>query len=434
MASAIIIAGGLGTRLRDVVSDVPKPMAPINGRPFLEYQLDHWIGQGVRRFVLSVGYKKEIIIGHFGTLYRDALIEYAEEETPLGTGGGLLLAVRILKPEQPFLVINGDTFFPVSLEEIQNSHEKRQADLTIAMFMADLPDRYGKITCKADGRINDFPNTKAQLGEAANGGVYLISPEAIEQLSYSESAFVSLEQELIPELIAKGEECYGIICKEKLMDIGTPEDYIKAGDILGRKCLMQKPANILQKNLQASLEAKRLLLDSPGVIAQFSLAAEKVAQCYLLGGRIYIAGNGGSAADAQHLAAEFVSKLAKGRAPLPAEALTVDSSVITAIGNDYGYDQIFSRQIEGKMTRKDIFLGITTSGESPNIIKALQTCRIMGIASVTFCGHDGGTAKSLADYCIIAPGKTTGTIQELHIVLAHSLCEYVEQVIFGEIT
>ena len=188
----------------------------------------------------------------------------------------------------------------------------------------------------------------------------------------------------------------------------------------------------LKKNLQASIHAKHQLLADEDCLAVFSKAVETVVERYKTGGRIYIAGNGGSAADAQHLAAEFVSKLARDRAPLPAEALTVDSSILTAIGNDFGYEMVFARQLAGKATSKDVFLGITTSGHSPNILKALQQCRLMELPSLVFCGRDGGPAKAIADHCIIAPGIATSTIQEVHIVLAHTLCECVEVAMFGE--
>lgn len=188
----------------------------------------------------------------------------------------------------------------------------------------------------------------------------------------------------------------------------------------------------LSKNLQASIAAKRQLLADHVCMAQFAIAVQEVVDRYKAGGRIYIAGNGGSAADAQHLAAEFVSRLARDRAPLAAEALTVDTSILTAIGNDYGYEFIFSRQLAGKATDKDIFLGITTSGQSPNILKALEQCRTMGIPSIVFCGRDGGPAKAQADHCVVAPGLATSTIQELHIVLAHTLCESVEAAMFDE--
>jgi D-sedoheptulose 7-phosphate isomerase len=188
---------------------------------------------------------------------------------------------------------------------------------------------------------------------------------------------------------------------------------------------------ILKDNLHASIRAKQALLEDAAQIELFGRAVEEVVRRYRAGGRIYIAGNGGSAADAQHLAAEFVSKLARDRAPLAAEALTTDSSILTAIGNDYGYDHVFSRQIAGKATERDVFLGITTSGRSPNILRALEQCRAQRIPSIVFCGRDGGPAKALADYCVIAPGTATSTIQEVHIVLAHTLCECVERAVFG---
>ncbi len=187
---------------------------------------------------------------------------------------------------------------------------------------------------------------------------------------------------------------------------------------------------LLRANLMASIAAKQQLLKDEAQIRIFAQAAQEVVEHYRNGGRLYIAGNGGSAADAQHLAAEFVSKLARDRAPLPAEALTVDSSILTAIGNDYGYEYIFARQIEGKMSQQDIFLGISTSGHSTNILNALDSCREKGIPSILFSGRDGGPAAQKADYCIIAPGSATSTIQEVHIVLAHTLCEYVEQSLF----
>jgi D-sedoheptulose 7-phosphate isomerase len=192
-----------------------------------------------------------------------------------------------------------------------------------------------------------------------------------------------------------------------------------------------KSSELLKNNIALSIAAKKEFLAASAQLAVFDRAVTLVSERYRNGGRLYIAGNGGSAADAQHLAAEFVSRFAKDRAPLPAEALTVDTSVLTAIGNDYGFEQIFARQVNGKMTERDIFLGITTSGNSPNIIRALEACRDKRIPSIVFTGHDGGVARELADHCIIAPGDRTAIIQEIHIVLAHSLCEYVENSLFG---
>mgnify|MGYP001019956247 FL=1 len=189
--------------------------------------------------------------------------------------------------------------------------------------------------------------------------------------------------------------------------------------------------NLLTQNIRSSIQAKQefLLLDQQ--LDNFDNAVKCVVDSYKNDGRIYIAGNGGSAADAQHLAAEFVSRLGRERGPLAAEALTVDSSTITAIGNDYGYDEIFARQIAGKMRPEDVFLAITTSGNSPNILRALEQCAELSIPSIVFTGRDGGKAKALTDYCVITCGESTATIQELHIVLAHSLCECVEMEMFS---
>lgn len=190
----------------------------------------------------------------------------------------------------------------------------------------------------------------------------------------------------------------------------------------------------LMSNLKCSIDAKNKLISDLSTIVEYAGAVEAVIKSYESGGRLYIAGNGGSASDAQHLAAEFISKLSRPRGPLPAEALTVDSSIITAIANDFGYEFVFSRQLEAKANVSDIFLGLTTSGSSPNIVQALKVCKSLGVVTIVFTGHDGGACKALADHCVIAPGNSTALIQELHIVLYHTLCEIVEtNMFFGRI-
>ena len=187
---------------------------------------------------------------------------------------------------------------------------------------------------------------------------------------------------------------------------------------------------LLNRNIADSIEAIRALKSDAYLIARFGHAIEHVVECYRSEGRLYIAGNGGSAADAQHLAAEFVSRLARERNPLPAEAITTDSSILTAIGNDYGYEHIFSRQLAAKLKNNDVFLGITTSGKSKNILNALEYCKARDVKTIVFTGHDGGLASVIADFPIIAPGNRTSTIQEVHIILGHTLCEAIETALF----
>lgn len=189
-------------------------------------------------------------------------------------------------------------------------------------------------------------------------------------------------------------------------------------------------ASVLHANFVRSAQAMRALSVDHVQLANFEAMAAMLIDCFRRGGRVYIAGNGGSAADAQHMAGEFVSRLARDRAPLPAEALNVDGALLTAIGNDYGFDQIFARQLRGKLTDRDMFLGFTSSGNSPNILEALHVCRQLGVPGLMLAGRGGGAAAGLASVCLTAPGETTSTVQELHMILAHSLCEVVEQALF----
>ena len=188
-------------------------------------------------------------------------------------------------------------------------------------------------------------------------------------------------------------------------------------------------ADKLKSNIEASIAAKHLLLSNEEFLKAFESTVMRIINCYQKGGRLYIAGNGGSAADAQHLACEFVVRMARDRAPIPAEALTVDGSILTAIGNDYGFEYIFARQLAGKAGVHDLFMAISTSGHSPNILNALVQCRAMGLPSILLTGRDSGKAGTLADYVLNVGGDQTNIIQEQHVIVYHALCECVEAAI-----
>lgn len=169
------------------------------------------------------------------------------------------------------------------------------------------------------------------------------------------------------------------------------------------------------------------LNESEQLKASLQAAAELIIESYSKGGQMLAAGNGGSAADAQHIIAELVVKLGPDRSPIRGIALSTDTSILTAMGNDYGYDYIFSRQVYAHMRPNDIFLGITTSGNSPNIINALKAVKKTGGKSILLSGKDGGKCKELADICILAPGEVTNLIQECHMIIYHTLCFLIEQ-------
>jgi D-sedoheptulose 7-phosphate isomerase len=160
-------------------------------------------------------------------------------------------------------------------------------------------------------------------------------------------------------------------------------------------------------------------------------AAQAISTCLQSGGKLFFFGNGGSAADAQHLAAEFVGRFVRERRALPAVALTTDSSILTAVGNDYGFDRIFSRQIEALGRPGDIAIGITTSGNSPNVIVAFQQARLQNIKTIGLAGRDGGLLRQCSDIALVVASPTTARVQECHITIGHLLCELVEEDLFG---
>ena len=189
--------------------------------------------------------------------------------------------------------------------------------------------------------------------------------------------------------------------------------------------------NILHQ-IGKSISIKKMILDDKKMISLIENIGKQIIVAYQFGNKTLIAGNGGSAADAQHLAGEFVSKFYFDRPGLSSIALTTDTSILTAVGNDYGYDQIFARQIQANGAKGDVFIGISTSGDSRNILEALKACRDKGITTVGMTGETGGAMDELCDYCIKVPSQETPRIQESHILIGHVICSIVEESLFGK--
>ena len=184
--------------------------------------------------------------------------------------------------------------------------------------------------------------------------------------------------------------------------------------------------HLVQKQLAQSIATMQATLADLHIADTIATISERTADAMQAGRKLLVAGNGGSAADAQHLVAEFVVRLSDNRPALRAIALTTDSSILTACGNDFGFDQIFSRQIESLGQPGDVFLGISTSGNSPNILRALEQARKMEITTIGFSGNGGGKMRELCDHNVIIPSSVTMNIQECHLSLEHIFCMLVE--------
>jgi D-sedoheptulose 7-phosphate isomerase len=189
---------------------------------------------------------------------------------------------------------------------------------------------------------------------------------------------------------------------------------------------------LVRKQLAQSIATMTAVMDDDAIHAAVVEAGRITAAAMKQGRKLMVCGNGGSAADSQHLVAEFVSRLTVDRPALRAIALTTDTSILTAIGNDYSYDNVFERQVEALGQEGDVLLAISTSGNSKNCVKALKLARTLGIHTVAYTGNGGGAMKDLADINVVIPSKTTMNIQESHLALEHIFCMVVERFYFGE--
>ena len=181
-----------------------------------------------------------------------------------------------------------------------------------------------------------------------------------------------------------------------------------------------------KKRIESIIQLNQIILEDDIFTQHFSIMCEKVVACLNRGRKILIAGNGGSASDAQHFAAELVCRMKDDRRALPAIALSSDTAILTAAGNDYGFEKVFSRQLEALGQEGDTFIALSTSGNSPNILEALKLCQQKNITSFLIGGKNGGKAASLANTALIVPHQDTSTIQECHSVILHTLCSCLE--------
>ncbi|NLL27555.1 MAG: SIS domain-containing protein [Bacteroidales bacterium] len=188
---------------------------------------------------------------------------------------------------------------------------------------------------------------------------------------------------------------------------------------------------MIEKKIIESIEVKQLLLKDKAAIEAINVAANKIISCFGDGKSVWLCGNGGSAADAQHIAAELSGRFYFNRPPLPAEAFSVNTSYITAVANDFGFEYVFKRLADAHCRKGDVLIGISTSGNSKNIIKAIEAAKDNGTFTIALTGNKGGLISEIADISIIAPSADTPRIQETHILIGHIICEIVETEIFG---
>jgi D-glycero-alpha-D-manno-heptose 1-phosphate guanylyltransferase len=230
VTAALILAGGLGTRLRTLIPDLPKSMAPINGLPFLHYQMKYWKNQGIKKFIISVGFKSEAIIDYFGSNFDGIQIKYIVEQSPLGTGGALLNSVKVMNFTDNFIMLNGDTFFTVNLNHLTNFTEQKNSMLTLALFNNGIDNRFMGVSIDSSNKIKSITTSSSLI----NGGVYLINPKILKDVEsfFFKNKCCSFEKDILPTILNNNSNVIGLEYTGTFIDIGIPDDYQKAQSLL----------------------------------------------------------------------------------------------------------------------------------------------------------------------------------------------------------
>ncbi|MFT3750598.1 MAG: nucleotidyltransferase family protein [Agriterribacter sp.] len=224
VTEAIILAGGLGTRLRSAVPDLPKCMAPVNGKPFVEYVINNLRNQGIQKFVFALGYKSEAFDDFLNTLLAEHEYAISLEDEPLGTGGAVRLAANVTSGEN-VLVTNGDTLFKADIQQVAAFHKSRFAGCTLSLKPMKDFNRYGAVELDAKGRVKDFKEKQYFARGLINGGVYLLNVRSFQKIPFPEK--FSFEKDYLEKYYAEG-NIYGIAQDAYFIDIGIPEDYDRA--------------------------------------------------------------------------------------------------------------------------------------------------------------------------------------------------------------
>jgi len=430
MIDAVILCGGRGERLRAVLSDRPKPLAEVDGRPFLEWLVLLLKAAGVRRIVLATGYMGQVIEQALGDGRRfNVTLTYSREPEPLGTAGALRLAAGHVR-SSPVLVLNGDSYCHYQLDAMLDVHRERRAAATLWLQREANASRFGSVELDGDGRVVRFLEKAGDTAGLISCGVYVVERAVIDRIPTGRA--VSLERDIFPGLA--GHDLYGVVGNGIFLDIGTPESLAKADNLLHKELTtLQTESTAIQRGrtfLDQSLEVQRRGFDA--CLEQVARAADVISRSLRGGGRVLLCGNGGSAADCQHIATELVCKLSKTleRPAMSALALTTDTSVLTAFGNDSGFEGVFARQVEAHGRKGDVLIAISTSGNSPNVVRAVETARNLGLITVGLLG-EGGRLSQDVQHAIVVPDRDTQHVQETLLPLEHLLCDLIETELYG---
>ncbi len=419
---AIILAAGKGTRLRPLTNRMPKAMVLVDGRPLLEYNIELLREHGVREIAVNLHSHAAAITEHFGDGSRFGVsLTYSFEPQLLGTAGAVKKVEEFFK-DAPFYVVYGDVLTRLDLGSLLARHRDCGAMATIALYQPEDLTRCGVVQQDENGWIASFiekPDRGFTSDAWANAGIYVVEPAVLRGMEADVPQ--DFGQDVFPELVANGGGLAGLRSDAVLWDVGSTERLRLAEDWLrveaGREPRRNQIATVADRYL-ASVQEAIAGLDRNAIVR----VAELLLDARERGNQVFIVGNGGSSSTASHMAADLTRAASGSAGPLlRCRSLTDNVPTLTAWSNDVGYEAAFQLQMEQVIEPGDVLIAISASGQSPNIIAAVDAARKQGASVVGLVGLGGGKLAEIADVSVVVPSDDYGPVEDIHLLLGHLL-------------
>jgi NDP-sugar pyrophosphorylase family protein/phosphoheptose isomerase len=441
---ALILAAGAGTRLRPLTDELPKPMLPVAGVPLLEHTVQALRRQGITELAVNLHHLPDAVTRHFGDGRRFGVrITYSPERTLLGTAG----AARRLRSflDETFLVIYGDVLTDLSFTDLAAFHRERGAVLTLAVHRVADPTAAGLVGVDATGRVTRFvekPAPEEVFTDLVNAGVLVVEPSVLDGVPAG--CPCDFGRDVLPRLLAAGARVHArrLGAGDYLIDIGSPASYLRAQTEWPARrraavppiapdpttALAEEAAGSLVDDYLVRLERTVRELSRTEIVA----VVRRLLEAWRAGRKVVVMGNGGSAATASHMVNDLTKlTLSEGWPRLRAVSLTDNVPLLTAWGNDAAFDRVFVEPLLGLVDPGDVVIGISTSGNSPNVLAALEAARRCGAVTVGLTGRSGGRLPALVDHCVRVPSDHIGRQEDVHLVLNHVVANTLRQLAAG---
>ncbi len=422
---AFLLGAGLGTRLRPLTEATPKILLPINGTPLLEIWLQHLRGHGIREVLINTHWQGEKVEAFLESGRDDYthVVTY-HEPSLLGSAGTLLANANWVEDGEPFFILYGDNLTNVNLRKMLGFHQRHGFPFTLGVFKTDNPTMCGIASINADGVVTDFEEKpKRPTSEMAAAGIYVTDRRIFrffpDEATLASSKPLDLGLHVIPRLVGNM-KAYPI--HDFLMDIGTPHSYKKAQKLWKELSWKRRFSDVYVDHL------KKILDSFPH--DDFERLIAVLLDAYQTGKCIFVMGNGGSALTASHWASDINKGCSLSHAKrFKVICLNDNVATLMAYANDLSYQDIFVEQLKNFFVPGDVVIAISGSGNSANVLKAVQYANQNGGITVGLCGYSGGKLYDMVELPILIPVRDMQKVEDLHMIITHMTMQRIRQVL-----